>query len=70
MSIVTAVAKLRLFYHSNMLDVVNAANQLKLIGDDAADMANKNHLKECFDCLDRLGYKLPEEVIKFKNAKS
>jgi hypothetical protein len=50
-----------------MLDVVNVADQLKLIGNDRADMLNKNHLKECIDCYERLGVKFPKAFIDFKN---
>ena len=67
MDIPKAVAKLRLSYHLNMIDFYNVANQLHLVGDDEADLKNKNHLKKCFDCYERLGYDLPKEVKDFKN---
>lgn len=65
MDITKAVAKIRLGYHLNMIDVCNVANQLHLMSDEKADLANKNHLKNCFDCYHRLGVKLPKEVIDF-----
>lgn len=70
MNIVKTVAKLRLGYHLNMIDICNVANQLHLLSDEKADLKNKNHLKECFDCYERLGVKLPKEIIDFKNEKS
>lgn len=69
MDITKTVAKLRLTYHLNMLDVCNVANQLGLMSDDRANIANKNHVKQCFDCYERLGVKLPKAFIKFKNSK-
>ena len=67
MDITKAVAKLRLGYHLNMIDLCNVANQLHLLSDEKADLANKNHFKECLDCYDRLGYKLPKVFKDFKN---
>lgn len=61
------VAKIRLAYHLNMLDFCNVANQLHLMSDEKADCANKSHFKECLDCYERLGYKLPRKFIEFKN---
>jgi hypothetical protein len=69
MDIAKIVARIRLVYHSNMLSVVNAANQMHLLSDDNADMKNINHLKECFDCLERLDYKLPKECKDFKDGR-
>ena len=67
MDVTKIVAKMRLVYHSNAIDFVNVANQLHLLKDEKANLKNKNHLKECLDCYDRLGYKLPKEFIQFKN---
>lgn len=69
MDITKVVAKLRLNYHLNMIDICNVANQLHLLSDKKAELKNKNHLKACFDCYERLGIKLPKEFIDFKNAK-
>lgn len=69
MDVTKLVAKMRLTYHLNMLDVVNVANQLHLLGDEKADQKNKGHLKGCIACYERLGYKLPSEFIEFKNEK-
>ena len=68
MDITKAVAKLRLRYHLNMIDFVNIAYQLKLMGGEEADLKNKNHLKQVFDCYERLGYRLPPEIRNFKNS--
>lgn len=68
MDITKVVAKLRLVYHLNMLDVCNVANQLHLLSDDSADLKNKNHFKKCLDCYERLGYNLPKEFMDFKNS--
>ena len=68
MSMANKVTKLRLGYHLNMIDICNAANQLHLLSDKKADRRNEAHLKKCFDCYERLGYKLPEECIEFKNS--
>lgn len=67
MDVTKAIAKLRLKYHLNMIDVCNVANQLSLLSDERANMANKNHFKECLDCYERLGYKLPQIFRDFKN---
>ena len=67
MDITKKVAELRLGYHLNMIDFCNVANQLHLLNDEKADRKNKNHLKECLDCYERLGYNLPKEFKDFKN---
>ena len=65
MDITKVVANLRLKYHLNMIDFVNVANQLHLLNDDKANRSNKYHLKECMDCYERLGYKLPKHFKNF-----
>lgn len=50
------VAKLRFLFHANMTSIVNAANQLGLIKDEAADKMNENHFLQCMDALERKGY--------------
>ena len=67
MDITKVVAKMRLGYHLNMVNVVNVANQLGLMSNEKADRANENHLKRIIDCWDRLGVDLPEEFMEFKN---
>ena len=67
MDITIVVAKLRLKYHLNMIDFCNVANQLNLLSDKKADLKIKNHFKQCLDCYDRLGYKLPEVFKQFKD---
>lgn len=67
MDITKVVAKLRLGYHLSMIDFCNVANQLHLLSDKKADLKNKNHLKECLDCYERLGYNLSKEFKDFKN---
>lgn len=66
MSITKKVARFRLWYHLNMIDIYNIRYQLHLISGDKADVLNKKHLKQCFDCYERLGYKLPDIVKQFK----
>lgn len=70
MNIPKLVAKIRLSYHMNMVDVVNVANQLGLMGDFEADRANANHLKQIIDCWDRLGVEMPEEFLEFARGES
>ena len=66
MDITKAVARMRLKYHLNMVDVVNVAYQLHLISGEKADRANENHLKHIIDCWERLGIPIPKELIAFK----
>lgn len=70
MDITKVVAKARLHYHLNMIDICNVANQLHLMSDDKADRANRDHLKNVFDCYGRLGVALPEYVKDFVNEKN
>ena len=65
MNVPETVAKIRLKYHLNMIDLVNAGNQLHFISDEKADNANKNHLKNCIDCYERLGVKMPKVFVDF-----
>ena len=44
MNISIIVAKAREVYHTNIVDVVNAANQMHLIKDDKAEELNKHHV--------------------------
>ena len=44
MDIADIVTKAREVYHTNMVSVVNAANQLKIIKDEKAEELNKNHV--------------------------
>ena len=67
MDITKMVAKLRLGYYLNMIDFCNVANQLHLLSNEKADLKNKNNLKGCLDCYERLGYNLPKEFKDFKN---
>lgn len=66
MDITKKVAKLRLSYHLNMIDVCNVANQLGWLSDKKAEVKNKNHFKNCLDCYERLGLKLPKIFKDFK----
>ena len=43
MSIVKKVAKIRLIFHANMLDVCNVANQLGILKDEKAEEIMKHH---------------------------
>ena len=55
MSMVTRVAKMRLIFHTNMLDVCNVANQLGILKDDKAEEIMKNHTMKCFDAMEHMG---------------
>ena len=55
MSMVTRVAKMRLIFHANMLDVCNVANQLGILKDDKAEEIMKNHTMKCFDAMEHMG---------------
>lgn len=63
MGITKVVAKMRLGYHLNMVNVVNVSNQLGLMSDEKANRANKNHLKQIIDCWDRLGIVKPHLIV-------
>lgn len=65
MNIPNAIAKIRLKYHLNAIDVYNSLNQLHLVSGVRAENANKEHFKQCIDCYMRLGFKTPEEFIVF-----
>lgn len=70
MDITKVVAKARLHYHLNMIDICNVANQLHLMSDDKAERANKEHVRNVFDCYMRLGVKFPDFVRRFVNEKN
>ena len=55
MSIVKKVAKMRLMFHANMLDVCNVLNQLGILNDDKAENVMKHHTMECFDAMEHMG---------------
>lgn len=55
MSMVTRVAKIRLIFHANMLDVCNVANQLGILKDDKAEEIMKKHTMKCFDAMEHMG---------------
>ena len=55
MSIVTKVAKMRLNYHANMLDICNVLNQLGILKDEKAEEVMKNHTMKCFDAMEHMG---------------
>ena len=48
------VAKVRFWYHSNMLDVCNVLNQLGILKDVKAEEVMKFHTMNCMDCLERI----------------
>ena len=48
------VAKARLLYHSNMLDVCNVLNQLGILKDVKTEEVMKFHTMNCMDCLERI----------------
>lgn len=55
MNIVKTVAKMRLNFHANMLDVCNVANQLGILKDDKAEEVMKNHTMKCIDAMEHMG---------------
>lgn len=55
MNISKRVAIIRFKYHANMLDLCNAANQLKLLSNERAERACKHHTMEALECAGRLG---------------
>jgi hypothetical protein len=55
MSIVSKVAKMRLTFHANMLDVCNIANQLGILKDEKAEEVMKRHTMKCFDAMEHMG---------------
>ena len=55
MSIVKKVAKARLLFHANMLDVCNVANQLGILKDSKAEEVMKKHTIKCFDAMEHMG---------------
>ena len=55
MDIVKSVAKMRLSYHANMLDVCNVANQLGILKDEKAERIMAKHTMECFDAMEHMG---------------
>lgn len=55
MSMVTKVAKMRFFFHANMLDICNVANQLGILKDDKAEEVMKGHTMKCFDAMEHMG---------------
>lgn len=65
MSIVTKVAKMRLLFHANMLDVCNVANQLGILKDSKAEVVMKGHAMKCFDAMEHMGL----DVKKFMESK-
>lgn len=55
MNISKRVSIIRFKYHANMLDLCNAANQLKLLSDERAERACRHHVMEALECAGRLG---------------
>ena len=64
MSIVKKVAKMRLLFHANMLDVCNVANQLGILKDSKAEVVMKGHTMKCFDAIEHMGL----DVKKFMES--
>lgn len=69
MNLPKIIAKARLNYYLNLLDVCNCMYQLKMISDEKADEWNKKNLFEIVDCYTRLGVKLPKECVNFYNER-
>lgn len=55
MNISKRVSIIRFKYHANMLNLCNAANQLKLLSDERAERACRHHVTEALECAGRLG---------------
>lgn len=63
-SLPETVAIARFKYHSNMLDVVNVANQLHILSDDKAERLNKKHCMTIVeDLLPRITGLSVEEIL-------
>lgn len=60
------VAKLRLQYHANLLDVNNVLNQLHIISDEKAEESNRQHTMVIFnDILPRIyGQEAIDKMLK------
>lgn len=43
------IAMMRFHYHANMVDVNNVLNQLHIISDDKAEVANMHHVMTLFN---------------------
>ena len=68
-SLPEVVAIARFKYHSNMLDIVNVANQLGFITNDKAEEMNKHHCMTIMtDILPRLTGLSVEEILKDKES--
>ena len=62
-SLEKVVAKMRLYYHANMLDVNNALNRLHLMSNERNAKSNMKHIMILInDILPRLG--VTEEMTK------
>ena len=70
MSIVTKVAKMRLFFHANMLDICNVANQLGILKDDKAEEVMKGHTMKCFDAMEHMGLNVKKYLEESKKESS
>ena len=63
------VAWMRLKYHANFVEMVNACNQLHILSDDKAEETNKRHVMVVVnDILPRLGID-PNVVLDDANKK-
>ena len=69
MDIVKKVAKMRLMFHANMLDVCNVLNQLGILNDDKAENVMKHHTMECFDAMEHMGLDPLGELEKLSKRK-
>lgn len=62
MCIETMIAKARLHYHLNMIDVVGVLDQLHVISGETAERRKKHHTMTLFtDVFPRLGYDIFKE---------
>lgn len=70
MSMVTKVAKMRLFFHANMLDICNVANQLGILKDDKAEEVMKGHTMKCFDAMEHMGLNVKKYLEERRGSPS
>lgn len=54
MNLPKLVAKARMSFHANMLDVCNVANQLGILTGEQAEKTMKNHTMQFFEAFERV----------------
>lgn len=64
MNLPKTVAKIRLRYHLEMVDVNNVLYQLHLRGEEKAEKIGAKHTMASLDCFERLGIPVYDEILK------